>query len=154
MMNNNNNMNNNNMLDFNSMGMPNMNMNNNNNNNMFNFNPQTQNNPGMKEIYKNNEITIYSSLNQMNDIYTGSFLISNNVSKKLNNVKLTFATQKHVKLNVLSTSGHELEANASLGVKKEVNIKNNDLNKAVVLRLSIEYNIDGRDFKEVKTVTI
>ena len=150
---NNNNMNNNNMIDFNSMGM-NMNMNNNNNNNMFNFNAQMQINPGMKEIYKNNEITIYSSLNQMNDTYTGSFLISNNVSKKLNNVKLTFATQKHVKLNVLSTSGHELEANASLGVKKEVNIKNNDLNKAVVLRLSIEYNIDGRDFKEVKTVTI
>ena len=69
-------------------------------------------------------------------------------------MKLTFATQKHVKLNVLSTSAHELEANASLGVKKEVNIKNNDMNKSVVLRLSIEYNIDGRDFKEIKTVTI
>ena len=148
--------NNNNMFDFNAMGM-NLNNNNNmniNNNNMFNFNTQNQNNPGMKEIYKNNEITIYSSLTQMNDTYTGSFLISNNISKKLNNVKLTFATQKHVKLNVLSTSAHELEANASLGVKKEVNIKNNDMNKNVVLRLSIEYNIDGRDFKEIKTVTI
>ena len=157
-MNNNNNNNNNNMFDFNSMGMNlnnnNNNMNINNNNNMFNFNTQNQNNPGMKEIYKNNEITIYSSLTQMNDTYTGSFLISNNISKKLNNVKLTFATQKHVKLNVLSTSAHELEANASLGVKKEVNIKNNDMNKNVVLRLSIEYNIDGRDFKEIKTVTI
>ena len=156
-MNNNNNNNNNNMFDFNSMGMNinnNNNMNINNNNNMFNFNTQNQNNPGMKEIYKNNEITIYSSLTQMNDTYTGSFLISNNISKKLNNVKLTFATQKHVKLNVLSTSAHELEANASLGVKKEVNIKNNDMNKSVVLRLSIEYNIDGRDFKEIKTVTI
>jgi hypothetical protein len=108
----------------------------------------------MKEIYKNNEITIYSSLNQMNDTYTGSFLISNNINKKLNNVKLTFATQKHVKLNVISTSSHELEANASLGVKKEVNIKNNDMNKPVVLRLSIEYNLDGRDFKEMKTVNI
>ena len=105
---NNNNNNNNNMFDFNSMGMNinnnnnnmninnnnmnisnnNMNINNNNMNNMFNFNTQNQTNPGMKEIYKNNEITIYSSLTQMNDTYTGSFLISNNISKKLYQITL------------------------------------------------------------------
>ena len=115
---------------------------------------QPQNDGSMKEIYKNNEVTIYSMLNQNNDTYNGAFYISNNSPKYLTNVKLNFFVKKHVTFKVLSTSSSELGPNASLGIKKEITMQNNDLSKQIVIKMSISYNVDGNEIKDVKIINI
>ncbi len=79
--------------------------------------------PQMKQIFKNNEIIVYASLTKSFDKtnVSGSFYISNNVDRLLNNVKMNLSVKKHVNCKVLSTSGTSLEPNKSLGIKK-VNI--------------------------------
>lgn len=74
----------------------------------------------MKQIFKNNEITIFSMLNKSNDNthVTGSFFASNNTDKQLNNVKINFSVKSSVIFKVLSTTGTYLEPRSSLGVKK------------------------------------
>ena len=116
--------------------------------------PQNQINGSMKEIYKNNEVTIYSMLNQNNDTYNGAFYISNNSPKYLTNVKLNFFVKKHVTFKVLSTSSSELGPNVSLGIKKEITMQNNDLSKQIVIKMSISYNVDGNEIKDVKIINI
>ena len=115
---------------------------------------QPQNDGSMKEIYKNNEVTIYSMLNQNNDTYNGAFYISNNSPKYLTNVKLNFFVKKHVTFKVLSTSSSELGPNVSLGIKKEITMQNNDLSKQIVIKMSISYNVDGNEIKDVKIINI
>lgn len=80
--------------------------------------------PSMKQIFKNDEITVYVSLNVSNDKtqVNGSFYVSNNVSKFLNNVKLNLSVKKHIICKVLSTSATSLEPLKSLGIKKVKNI--------------------------------
>ena len=99
----------------------------------------------MKEIYKNNEITIYLMLNSYNNIYTGAFYILNNSSNNLSNVKLNFSVKKNVIFKVISTSGSDLSPNSSLGIKKEVTIQNNDISKSIVIKMVISYNINGKE---------
>lgn len=98
-----------------------------------------------KEIYKNNEITIYSKLKSYNNIYTGAFYILNNSSNNLSNVKLNFSVKKNVIFKVISTSGSDLSPNSSLGIKKEVTIQNNDISKSIVIKMVISYNINGKE---------
>ena len=116
--------------------------------------PQNQINGSMKEIYKNNEVTIYSMLNQNNDTYNGAFYISNNSPKYLTNVKLNFFVKKHVTFKVLSTSSSELGPNASLGIKKEITMQNNDLSKQIVIKMSLSYSADGTEIKDSKIINI
>jgi hypothetical protein len=82
---------------------------------------QTLNNaPAMRQIYKNDEITVYVTLNSSPDKtqLNGAFYVSNNVSKSLNNVKLNLSVKKHVICKVLSTSATSMEPLKSLGIKK------------------------------------
>jgi hypothetical protein len=74
----------------------------------------------MKQIFRNNEITVYASLTKSFDKtnVSGAFYISNNVDRLLNNVKMNLSVKKHVNCKVLSTSGAALEPNKSLGIKK------------------------------------
>jgi hypothetical protein len=78
------------------------------------------NGPEMKQIFKNDQITVYVSLNYTPDKtqVNGAFYVSNNVNKILNNVKLNLSVKKHIICKVLSTSATSLEPLKSLGIKK------------------------------------
>ena len=113
----------------------------------FNTQPAQSSN-AMKEVYKNNEVSIYSQFTGGNNSYQGNFFISNNTPKNLNNVKLNFLVKKHITFKVASTSGNTLGPNASLGIKKEVSLQNNDPSKPIVIKMNLSYNVDGRDVSE------
>jgi hypothetical protein len=112
---------------MNFMGMPNMNTNMNNNMNNMNNNimdfgkMNTQSTPSsdMKQIFKNNEITIYCCTNK---VYDGNsitvFSISNNIGKQLSNVKVNFLVSRYLVFKVISTSNNVLEPLQSFGIKK------------------------------------
>lgn len=87
--------------------------------NLFDNKP-TNNPPVMKLIYKNQEICIYSQLTRSFDrnTVTGTFYVSNNCDKYLNNVKFNFMVLKYMTLKVVSSIGTNLEPNQSLGIKK------------------------------------
>ena len=121
--------------------------------NIYSSPQQEQSNPLtqqgiMKEVYKNNDILIYSCLNESNGIYNGSFYISNNTSNELTNVKLHFLVKKNIIFKVISSSGGTLEANASLGIKKEVSIQNTDPSKPIVIKLNISYTLNNQNINE------
>lgn len=80
------------------------------------------NEPQMTQIFKNNEITVYSAFIQSFDKtnVNGSFYISNIIDQMLNNVKMNLSVKKHVNCKVLSTSGTLLEPRKSLGIKKVI----------------------------------
>lgn len=102
----------------------------------------------MKEVYKNNDILIYSSLNESNGIYNGYFYISNNTSNELTNVKLHFLVKKNITFKVISSSGSTLAPNVSLGIKKEVSIQNTDPSKPIVIKLNISYTLNNQNINE------
>jgi hypothetical protein len=78
----------------------------------------------MKQLFKNNEITILVSTNHIFDgSSTTNFYISNNIPKHLTNVKVNFLVSKHLVFKVLSTSSNTLEPLQTLGIKK-VNYNN------------------------------
>ena len=85
-----------------------------------NQNQQKQNDPSMKQVFKNNEITLYSSINKNTENMSGSFYVSNNIQKNLNNVKVNFMVPKYLTLKVLNTLGSSLEPNQGLGIKKVI----------------------------------
>ena len=118
-------------------------------NDIFSF--QTQNQPTsntMKEVYKNQDISVYSQFDVSCSPNKGIFYISNNSSKILSNVKLNFLVKKHITFKVISTSGNQLEPNASLGIKKDVTLLNNDTSKPIVIKMNIGYTAEGRDINE------
>ena len=118
--------------------------------------PQQQSNtpPNLKEVFKNNDISIYSSLNQNNNVYEGSFYVSNNTSSQINDVVVNFLVKKYISCQVHSTSGKDLAPNASLGIKKDVTMTNNDPNKGCIIKMSINYSKDGNPVTESKVVTL
>ena len=118
--------------------------------------PQQQSNmpPNLKEVFKNNDISIYSSLNQNNNVYDGSFYVSNNTSSQINDVVVNFLVKKYISCQVHSTSGKDLAPNASLGIKKDVTMTNNDPNKGCIIKMSINYSKDGNTVNESKVVTL
>ena len=115
---------------------------------------QTNTPPNLKEVFKNNDITIFSSLNQNNNVYNGSFYISNNTSSQINDVVVNFLVKKYISCQVHSTSGKDLPPNASLGIKKDVTMTNNDPNKGCIIKMSINYNKDGNTVNDSKVVTL
>ena len=82
------------------------------------------------------------------DTYNGNFYISNNTAMKYTNVKLNFLVKRHITFKVNLTSGTELEPNASLGIKKDVTMKNNDLSKPIVIKINLTYTKDGKEINE------
>ncbi|MCQ2973100.1 MAG: AP-1 complex subunit gamma [archaeon] len=128
-----------------------MNMGNNAGSNNMNAGVDTSN---MKEVFKNNDITIYSSLNQNNNVYNGAFYVSNNTGSQINDVTINFLVKKYISCQVLSTSAKDLSPNASMGIKKEVSMTNNDPNKNVVIKLNINYNKEGNSINESKVITL
>ena len=108
----------------------------------------------LKEVFKNNDISIFSGLNQNNNVYNGAFYISNNTSSQINDVIVNFGVKKYLTLQVHSTSGKDLAPNASLAIKKDVTMTNKDPNKAVVIKLTISYSKDGNNVNEAKVVTL
>jgi hypothetical protein len=91
-----------------------------NQNQNFNFN-QTPNEPNMKQVYQNNEITLYSAIDKSGENMSGSFYVSNKISNTLNNVKINFMVPKYLTLKVLNTTGSNLEPNQNYGIKKVIN---------------------------------
>ena len=110
--------------------------------------------PNMSEVYKNNDITIYSSLMKNNNVYTGSFFISNNTSSQINDVAVNLLVKKYISCQIHATSGKDLAPNAALGIRKDVTMTNNDPNKNVVIKMTISYNKDGNTINESKVVTL
>lgn len=76
------------------------------------------NDPNMKQIFQNNEITLSSSITRNNENMSGCFYVSNNTQSYLNNVKVNFMVPKYITLKVSNTTGTSLEGNRSLGIKK------------------------------------
>ena len=87
-------------------------------------------------------------LNLSGDAYNGAFYASNNTQKQLTNVKINFLVKKHVTFKVISTSDNVLEPNASLGIKKEITMKNNDLSKPVEIKINISYTSEGKNMSQ------
>ena len=116
--------------------------------------PQSNTPPNLKEVFKNSDISIYSSLNQNNNVYEGSFYVSNNTSSQINDVVVNFLVKKYISCQVHSTSGKDLAPNASLGIKKDVTMTNNDPNKGCIIKMSINYSKDGNPVTESKVVTL
>ncbi len=117
--------------------------------------PQQNNSPqNLNEVFKNGDITIFSSLNHNNNVYEGSFYISNNTGSQINDVVVNFGVKKYISCQVHSTSGNSLPPNASLGIKKDVTMTNNDPNKGCIIKMSIAYNKDGNTVNESKIVTL
>ena len=90
------------------------------NNNPINNNINDNSAPIMKQIFKNNDITILSSLLKTNNntVINGSFYVSNNLNKLIQNVKISFMVPKHITLKVINTTGASLDPLQSLGVRK------------------------------------
>ena len=110
--------------------------------------------PNLKEVFKNNDITIFSSLNQNNNEYSGSFYITNNTSSQINDVVVNFLVKKYISCQVHSTSGKDLPPNSSLGIRKDVTMINKDPNKGCIIKMSINYNKDGNTVSDSKVVTL
>ena len=110
--------------------------------------------PNMTEVYINNDITIYSSLMKNNNVYSGSFFISNNTNSQINDVAVNLLVKKYISCQIHSTTGKDLAPNAALGIRKDVTMTNNDPNKNVVIKMTISYNKDGNTVNESKVVTL
>jgi len=81
-------------------------------------NTSSGNNNNIKQIFKNNEITIYCSSQTENNTTNAVFQISNNIDRPLTNLKVNFMVTKNVTPRIISTSGTSLEPRQSFGFKK------------------------------------
>ena len=102
----------------------------------------------LKEVFKNADLTIYSSIMPNNNVYTGSFFVSNNTSSQLNDVLFNLQVKKNIHCQVISTTGNILPPNASMGIRKDVTMTNNDPSKGVVIKIVITYVKDGNSVKD------
>ena len=117
--------------------------------------PQQSNVPqNLKEVFKNGDISIYTSFVQNNNVYTGSFYVSNNTSSQITDVVVNLLVKKYISCQIHSTSGKDLAPNASLGIKKDFSMTNNDPNKGVVLKMTISYTKEGNAVNDAKVVTL
>ena len=117
--------------------------------------PQQSSAPqNLKEVFRNNDISIYSSLSQNNNVYNGAFYVSNNTSSQISDVVVNFLVKKYINCQIHSTSGKDLAPNASLGIKKDVTMTNNDPSKGCIIKMSINYSKEGNNVSESKIVTL
>ena len=156
----NNNNNNNNINDLLNMVMGMNNNQNNNANNQTSNNDifaQNQNVPkesnSMKECFKNEDVSLYYSINKKegNNI-DGSVFVSNNSKEQINDLKINFLVQKFVKLTVLATSGNTLEPSQSLGIKKDFTLTTSDPNKKIIIKIKLHYIINNEEKKNEITI--
>ena len=120
-----------------------------------NLPPQQSNVPqNLQEIFKNGDLSVYISFVQNNNTYNGSIYVSNNTSSHINDIALNLQIKKYITCNVHSTSGKDLAPNASLGIKKDFTMINNDPNKKVVFKLALTYTKDGNTINEGKVVNL
>ena len=128
-----------------------------NNNQQSQPQPQNQQNnlkQNLKEVFKNGDISIYSSLIQNNNVYNGSFFISNNTNSQINDVVVNLLVKKYIACQIHATTGKDLAPNASLAIRKDVTMTNNDPNKGVVFKMAISYVKDGNNISESKIITL
>ena len=117
--------------------------------------PQQNNVPqNLKEVFRNNDISIYSSFSQNNNEYIGAIYISNNTSTPINDVKILFKVKKYIYCQISSTSGIDLPPNEYLGIKKEIKFINNDPKKDCTIMISINYSKEGKYIEESKIITL
>ena len=121
--------------------------------------PQQQNQQNnlqqnLKEVFKNGDISIYSSLIQNNNVYNGSFFIRNNTNSQINDVVVNLLVKKYIACQIHATTGKDLAPNASLAIRKDVTMTNNDPNKGVVFKMAISYVKDGNNISESKIITL
>ena len=62
--------------------------------------------------------------------------------------------KKYISCQVLATSGKDLAPNASLGIRKDVTMINNDPNKGVVIKMAISYTKEGNNVSESKVLEL
>ena len=116
--------------------------------------PQQNNVPqNLKEVFRNNDISIYSSLSQNNNEYIGAFYASNNTSTPISEVLINILVKKYIKCEIPSTSGKDLAPNEYLGIKKEIKFINNDPKKDCTIMILINYSKEGKYIKESKIIT-
>ena len=72
----------------------------------------------LKQIFKNNEITLYSTSVKNDKQVSVTFSLSNNVNKPLGNVKIQYAVPKFVEKTINSPSATNLLALASFGIQQ------------------------------------
>ena len=119
--------------------------------------PQPQQNTlqqNLKEVFKNNDLTIYSSLIQNNNVYTGSFFVSNNTNSQINDVVVNLLVKKYISCQIHSTTGKDLAPNASLAIRKDVTMTNNDPSKGCVPKMTINYVKDGNNINDSVVVKL
>ena len=117
--------------------------------------PQQTNVPqNLKEVFKNADISIYTSFVQNNNVYDGSFYVSNNTNSHINDVVVNLLVKKYISCQVHSTSGKDLAPNASLGIKKDFTMTNNNPSKANVLKMTISYTKEGNTVNDDKVITL
>ena len=107
----------------------------------------------MKECFKNEDVSLYYSINKKegNNI-DGSVFVSNNSKEQINDLKINFLVQKFVKLTVLATSGNTLEPSQSLGIKKDFTLTTSDPNKKIIIKIKLHYIINNEEKKNEITI--
>ena len=89
-----------------------------------------------------------------NNVYSGSFFLSNNTSSSLNQVKIDLYVKKHISCRINATTGKNLAPYASLEIRKDVFMTNNDPNKKVEIKMEIKYIRDGNNINDTKVFII
>lgn len=106
-----------------------------------------------KTIFSNSDFRLTSKTShESNAVFNQTYFVSNLTNKELTNFKLTFLAPKTVSVKVLTTSSTNLSPNQANGIKKEINVTNNDSSKSVVLKLKITYNRNGEEILENLTL--
>ena len=117
--------------------------------------PQQNNVPqNLKEVFRNNDISIYSSLSHNNNEYIGTIYVSNNTSTPISEVLINILVKKYMIYQIYNTSGKDLAPNEYLGIKKEIKFKNNDPKKDCTIMISINYSKEGKFIEESKIITL
>ena len=116
--------------------------------------PQQSTPQNLNEVFKNEDISIFSSLNHDNNVYNGSFYVSNNANTQINDVTFNFLVKKYIHCQVHSTTGKDLAPNASLGIKKDVTMTSSDTSKNWVIKIAISYFKNGNKIDANKIITL
>lgn len=112
-----------------------------------------QNQAQMKECFRNEYITLYYQITKTSDTtYDGSVYATNNSGEIIENIKLNFMVLKFVTLKVLSTSGNSLQANQSLGLRKDFTMTSSDASKKVVMKIKLVYQVRGNESSSMITI--
>jgi len=116
--------------------------------------PQQSTPQNLNEVFKNEDISIFSSLNHDNNVYNGSFYVSNNTNTQINDVTFNFLVKKYIHCQVHSTTGKDLAPNASLGIQKDVTMTSSDTSKNWVIKIAISYFKNGNKIDANKIITL